>query len=140
MAEFTTESLVRDTFHLHDTVQVPATLFERAIADAHAVLLRYLDPAYDSDPAPDGLVLGETLLAGAHLFNALAAEEAFKQKQVALGTQRIDAGARFKALEAVADDAAMRAWDALEPYLRERPAHSALIATATTPVLGEDAS
>ncbi|MBZ0123734.1 MAG: hypothetical protein K8F31_07585 [Roseovarius sp.] len=140
MPEFTTEALVRDTFHLHDTVQTPPTLLERAIADAHTVLLRHLEPAYDSEPAPDGLVLGETLLAGAHLFNALAAEEAFKQKQVALGTQRIDAGARFKALEAVADDAATRAWDALEPYLREIPSQSVLTATDTTPVLGEDAS
>ena len=68
------------------------------------------------------LVTGETLLAGAYLYRALAAKDAFQQKQMTIGGQRIEAGERFRALMAVAALTEKQAWFLLEPYLTEQAA------------------
>lgn len=134
---FTSETLVRERFQAHDTQAVPQALVLAAIGDAHTELLRHLDPAHGAEPAPDGLVMGETLLAGAHLLHALASGDALAQRRVAIGGQRIEEGQRFAALMAVAARAERRAWETLEPYLRAVPARRILDATETIPVLGE---
>jgi hypothetical protein len=138
MASFTTETRVREKFGLGDGTLVPASLVESAIADAHAQVLRVLNPAFDADPAEEGVAMGETLLAGAHLFRSLASGQAFGQRTLTLGSQRIDDGRRFEALMAVAAGAEAEAWDALAPYLMELPGLEAGEVTATTPILGEE--
>ena len=91
MPSFTTESMVRLRFQLQDTASVPADLVEAAIDDAHAELLARLGPAYAEPPWPQALVLGETLLAGANVYRALAAKDAHDQKHVVVGGQRVEA-------------------------------------------------
>lgn len=138
MANFTTESQVRAKFHLTDTTLVPADWVTASITDAHTELLRYLDPAFASGTPDDALVLGETLLAGAHLYRSLAAKQAFDQKRVSAGGQRIEEADRLDALETIARIAEEQAWHFLEPYLLEHPGRLALEASDSVPVLGED--
>jgi len=138
MAVFTTETRVREKFGLNDVTLVPASLVESAIADAHAQVLRVLDPAFDTNPAEEGVAMGETLLAGAHLFRTLASGQAFGQRQLTLGSQRIDEGRRFETLMAVAAGAEAEAWDALAAYMVGLPSLGAGDITATTPILGEE--
>jgi len=137
MANFTTESEVRLKFQLSDTTLVPSSLITQSIDDAHAELLRYLDPAHDTESPEDGLVLGETLLAGAHLYRSIGSQEAFGQKRGTIGGQRIEEGARFASLMAVATLTWDQAWSLLEPYLTALPARTVAGVTTTTAVLGE---
>lgn len=137
MAVFTTEALVRAKFQLLDEEQVSETLVSVAIEDAHTELLRFLGEAVDTDTPDDGLVLGETLLAGAHLFRSLASKEAFDQKHLGLGSQRIEGGKRFSALSVAARMAEEQAWYTLEPYTAEKAQGVRASATDTTAVLGE---
>jgi len=137
MPEFTTLSRIRDTFHLADTASAPDSLLERALADAHTVLTARLDPDVETDPPEEALVLGETLLAGAHVFRALSAADAAEQRHVAIGTARVQAGRRFDALAALAAFAQEQAWYVLGPYLRQPVPRTLLGASATAPVLGE---
>jgi len=138
MPNFTTEAAVRLKFHWHDTTLTPATLVQAAIDDAHVEVLRYLDPANASGPVADGLALGETVLAGAHVARALAALDAATQKRITLGGQRVEGGARFTSLMSLAEVAEAQAWHLLAPFLRDRPARAEAQTTATAPVLGED--
>ena len=137
MSAFTTESAVRLKFQLTDTTLVPSDLITTSINDAHAELLRYLNPDYDVEPPEDALVQGETLLAGAHLYRSLAAKEAFSQKHVAVGSQRIEPGERFTSLMTIATLTEGLAWYMLEPYVLDQPARALAAATDTTPVIGE---
>ena len=138
MANFTTESEVREKFQLSDTTLVPASLVNASIDDAHTELLRYLDPAYDV-PSPDNaVVMGETLLAGTHLYRSLASKEAFDQRRVTVGAQRIEDGERFRSLMTIASMAADQAWLLLEPYLLDNAPRTVLDANASTLVLGEE--
>ena len=110
MAAFTTESAVRDKFQLTDTTLVPSALVTGSINDAHEIVLRFLDPVFDV-PSPDAeVVLGETLLSGAHLLRSLSSSEAFTQKRLTIGGQRIDVARRFEALNDAADSAEEQAW------------------------------
>ncbi|HIJ74646.1 MAG TPA: hypothetical protein HPP83_11150 [Candidatus Hydrogenedentes bacterium] len=138
MANFTTEAQVREKFQLNDTTLVPSSLIEAGIDDAHDELLRFLDPVFAEGTPDDALVMGETLLAGAHLFRTLASGEAFGQKHVAIGGQRVEEGARFGTLMAVATEAEKQAWYLLEPYLADRPSREVAAATDGTPILGEE--
>ena len=138
MAVFATESDVRLKFQLNDTTLVPSALVTASIEDAHAELLRFLDPAFNTASPDAALVMGETLLAGAHLFRSLASKDAFDQKAVAVGTQRIEAGQRFGALMAMASLTEQNAWYILEPYVLARPSLAPAGVTETTPVLGEE--
>jgi len=136
MANFTNESLVRLRFQASDTTLVSSELVNAAIDDAHAELLRFLDPQFDTGNPEEALVMGETLLAGAHLFHALAAGEAFGQKRVTIGGQRVEESERYDTLTALARTADEQAWYILEPYIEDRPSRSVSDSTDTIPVLG----
>ncbi|HQM47801.1 MAG TPA: hypothetical protein PLJ71_03890 [Candidatus Hydrogenedentes bacterium] len=136
MASFASETMVRLRFQLNDAASVPAELIQAGIDDAHAELLPLLDPAYGEEPYPEALVLGETLLAGAHVYCALAAKDAHDQKSVVVGGQRIEAGERFASLTAVAKTTRAAAWRLLAPFLRDHPPHAPAALTDTAPVLG----
>lgn len=138
MAIFTTETDLREKFQLADTTAVPAALVSRNIADAHTILLRFLDPAFDVPSPDDALVLGETLLAGAYLMRSLASASAFARKKVAVGGQRVEPPGQFEALTERADEAEEEAWRVLEPFLLERPADKLAGATDTQPVIAEE--
>ena len=137
MAGFCTESDVRLRFQLNDTVLVTAELIDACIDDAHGEIERFLDETVDVDPPDAALVTGETLLAGAYLYRALAAKDAYQQKQVTIGGQRLEAGERFRALMAVAALTEKQAWFLLEPYLTAQPARLVIDSTDSMPVLGE---
>ena len=138
MAAFATEADVRLRFQLSDTTLVPSALVTSSIADAHIEVLRLLNPAFNVSPPEGAVVLGEVLLAGAHLFRSLASKDAFDQKQMAIGNQRIDAGRRFSALTVIADLAEKEAWCVLEAYLVDRPFQAPAAATDSIPLLGEE--
>lgn len=138
MANFTTEAAVREKFQLSDSTLVPAALVETSIDDAHGDLLRFLDPVFDAPSPEEALVLGETLLAGAHLLQSLASSVAFVGRRVTVGGQRIEPDGRFEALTTLALESARRAWETLEPYLLATPPVLALLLTDSTPILGED--
>ena len=138
MPNFTTEAEVRLAFQVADTALVTPGLVNQAIANAHAELLQRLDPAFDTDPPDTVLILGETLLSGAHLFRSLAARDAFEQTAIAIGGQRIEPGQRFAALTAMSEQAERLAWQALAPFLKRVPARQLLDATETQPVLGRE--
>jgi len=137
MANFTTEETVRNKFQLTDTTLVPASIVIDSIDEAHAEILRHLDPAFDVSPAAIGLTLGETLLAGACLLRSIAAKDAFEQKEVSIGGQQIAEGSRFESLLALATLTEERAWRTLEPFLIERPARVVASSVDSTPILGE---
>ena len=136
MPAFTTEAAVRLKFQIEDTA-VSAALVEQSIADAHTEVLARLDPATDTENPDDALVLGETLLAGAHLLAALASCDAFTARPIALGGQRVEAGQRFASLLAIAAKARREAWRTLAPYLAAHPPTLAGTATESTAILGD---
>ncbi|HNR29710.1 MAG TPA: hypothetical protein PKI11_02375 [Candidatus Hydrogenedentes bacterium] len=138
MTTFASESDVRGRLQAHDTESVPTGLVTTALEDAHDALLRRLDPQYAEPPAAPGLVIGEALLAGAYLLRALASRDAIEQQRVTIGGQRIEAGDRFAALLAMADQSEKRAWRALEPFLLPMRPRVPLDVTASTPVLGQE--
>ena len=138
MTCFAVEADVRLKFQLSDTTLVSSALITASIEDAHTELLRRLDPAYGAGAPDDALVMGEILLAGAHLFRSLASKDAFEQKQIALGGQRMDAGKRFSALMTMAELSERDAWYLLEPYITDAPARTPMNASDTVAVLGEE--
>ena len=97
MANFATETEVRDKFQLTDTILAPTALITTSIDDAHEEVLRFLDPAYDVPSPEAALVSGEVLLAGAHALRSLASKDAAEQKHVSVGGSRVDSGNRFHA-------------------------------------------
>ncbi|NUM54368.1 MAG: hypothetical protein HUU46_12040 [Candidatus Hydrogenedentes bacterium] len=137
MPNFATESDVRLRFQLNDAALVPADLIEACIDDAHREIERFLDPEVDADPPDQELVTGETLLAGAYLYRALAAKDAFCQRNVTIGGQRIEEGERFRALMAIAALTEKQAWFVLEPYLAAQPVRLVVECTESAPVLGD---
>ena len=138
MANFATEQDVRDKFQLTDTTLVPAALVDGSIDDAHVEVLRRLDPVYDVPSPEEGVVLGETLLAGAHLVRTLASRSAFESKHLSVGGRRIQPGNRVEALTGIGESAELRAWEVLEPFLLPRAGRTVAEVTTTTPVLGEE--
>lgn len=137
MALFATEEDVRLRFQLNDTQVAPAALVLACIDAAHEELVRRLDPVFGVDPVQSAVVVGETLLAGAQVFRALAGKDAADQRQVTIGGQHLDAGRRFDALMATAKASEEKAWYVLEPYLKARPVTLPAAGTDTVAVLGE---
>ena len=138
MASFATEDGVRLKFQLNDSTLVSSDLVNASIDDAHTEILRYLNPVFDTETPESALVLGETALAGGHLFRSLASKDAFDQKQLTIGGQRIESGKRFGALTTLAALVEELAWRFLEPYLRDRSGGTAAGTTDSVPVLGEE--
>ena len=137
MAKFATEEDVRQRFQLNDETQVPPALVEVCIAAAHDEILLRLDPLFSVEPPQSALAVGETLLAGAHVFRALAGKDAADQRQLTIGGQHLEAGRRFDALIETAALTEEKAWYVLEPFLKPRPAIAPADTTDTVPVLGE---
>ena len=138
MANFTTESNVRLKFQLNDTTLVPSSLVVAGIGDAHAELLRFLDPVFGGESPETAMVMGETLLAGAQVFRSLASQDAFGQKRVTVGGQRLEEGSRFQTLMALAAVVEEQAWYLLEPYVLDQPGREIVAATDGAPVWGEE--
>ena len=138
MAIFTSESAVREKFQLTDTTLVPSTLVTTSMDDAHELVLRFLDPVYDVPSPVAAVILGETLLAGAHLLRSLASSEAYSQKKLTIGGQKIDVSKRFEALTEAADVAEQQAWYVLEPYVLAVPGEDMVETTDTMPIIEED--
>lgn len=138
MPVFTNETNAREKFQLTDTTLIPSALVTRNIDDAHTILLRFLDPAFDVPTPDDALVLGETLLAGAYLIRSLASAAAFARKDITIGGQRIEPARRVEALTELADEAEEEAWRTLEPFLALRPADKLAEATDSQPVVEEN--
>ncbi len=136
MATFATEDDVRERLQAHDTETIPSGLVTAMLEDAHEEVLRRFDLAYEETPLPAGLVAGEALLASARLLQALASADAIEQQHLSIGGQRFEAGSRFAALLAMADQAEARAWEMLEPYLLSTLAQRELDVSDSTPVLG----
>lgn len=137
MANFTTEADVREKLQLGDPAEVPDALLTRSIDDAHVLIVRRLDPKKAVDPTDAELVLGETLLAGAHALRSLAAAAARKRRRVTVGGNRIEPSERDQRLHRLADAIESQAWDVLEPFLRWRVRKTILRLTETQVVLGE---
>lgn len=138
MAAYTSEAAVRAKFDLSDTEQVGTALITASIDDAHALLERYLDAGAVETPVQDGLILGETLLAGAEVFRTLASREAFGRKPVQLGSAKIAGDTRLQALRQIAEQAERQAWRVLGPYCLAQPPQRVAEASDSQPVLGED--
>ncbi len=137
MAAFIVENDVRLKFQLEDTTLVPSSLVTKSIDDAHEVVLRNLHSDVDTGSPEAALVAGETLLAGALLLHSLSSNDAFVQKNVSVGGNRVTEGGRFDALRAAASTAEDQAWYLLQPYLVDEPERLLLGVTDTRPVLGE---
>jgi hypothetical protein len=137
MANFTTETKVRDAFQLSNTTRVPSSLVVQSIDDSHIEILRVLDPSVDTGTPEAGLVTAETILAGAHVLRSLSWGHAAEQQHLALGSSRIEEGNRFRELHQAADIAESQAWYMLEPYTKEVAASSMSAATDTVPIVEE---
>ncbi|MCP4640203.1 MAG: hypothetical protein GY851_07215 [bacterium] len=138
MANFTTESQVRMKLQFLDTEIVPADLVAASIDDAHTEILRHLDADVDTGLPEPGMVMGETLLAGAHVFRSLASSDAVAKRRIAIGGQQMEDGTRAETLQALAAKTEAQAWYLLEPCLAAGPPRRVCAATATVPVLGEE--
>ncbi len=139
MATFAVEADVRLRAQLNDTTLVPSNLIELCLTDAHIMLALCVDPVYfNATPPAEGLVRGEALLAAGGVFRSLASKEAFDQKALVIGGQRIEPGQRFGALMSMADALQTEAWSVLEPYVTVRCARTPAAATDTVPILGEE--
>jgi len=136
MPAFTTESLVRLKFQLTNTQDVPATLINDAIEEAHEPIAARLSPGVDGLTPPAALVIGETLLAGARTLRSLAAREAATQRNVVVGGQRVETSTRHAQLALCATLAEEQAWEMLAPFLAPPSNTTCIQATDTTPVLG----
>ena len=138
MANFTTETKVRDAFQLTNTTRVPAELVTQSIDDAHVAIVRVLDPSVDTVTPDAGLITSETILAGANVLRSLSWGHAAEQQHLALGGNRIEEGNRFRELYQAADIAETQAWYMLEPYMKAVSDSSVATVTETVPILEED--
>lgn len=137
MANFTSETLVRDTFQFANVTAVPVALVTQSMDDAHVEILRVLDASVDTGNPDAGLITGETILAGARVLRSLSWGHAADQKHLALGGSRIEEGNRYRELQQAASVAESQAWYMLEPYVREVPSGQQMDTTASVPILEE---
>jgi hypothetical protein len=136
MSTFAAEADIRLRFQWNDTETVPDELVSMCLSEAHAELVRFLDPVYEMAPIEPAIVTGEILLAGARVMRALAARDASEQQDLQVGNQRIRPAGRSDALIAMAVIAEKDAWYLLEPYLMVVPTHAPMKVTDSTPILG----
>lgn len=134
MAAFTSEARVRLVTQVGDTTIATAELVARCIDDAHTLVLAQLDSAVDTGDPDEGLALGETQLAGAHLLRSLAGRAAAQGRSVRVGGQQLETGKQFGALLRLADEIETAAWDTLSPYLMARAVSGSALVTESRPV------
>ena len=120
MANFTDETRVRLKTQLTDTAKVSQDLVTRNIDDAHAEILKRLDPVYDVTPADVNLVRGETLVAGAYLLRSLASGAAFDIKGLRILDETVSETGKHKALVTLADRFEREAWELLADFLLQQ--------------------
>jgi len=139
MANFTDETRVRLKTQLMDTATVSSELVTRSIDDAHAEILKRLDPAYDVTPPDENLVRGETLLAGAYLLRSLASGAAFHIRGLRILDETVSETGKHKALMALGDRFEKEGWEILGEFLlpREGGAHFQSGVTESGEILGE---
>ncbi len=140
MTPFTTVEQVRGKFDLPGEDDLPDAPIEQSIADAHRDVMALIAGAHASPPVDEAIILAETYLAGAHLFRTLAAREAFDQQRVAIGRQRVEEGARFRSLLAIAAAAEAEGWRWLAPFAEAWSSRKLARPTDSKPVLGEKPS
>ncbi len=116
---FTDETLVRNHSGLTDDDAIPSDLVERSIADAHAVIVAELDPAY-AESDDEVLVLAETELATAFLLRTLAGNKAGLGRDLSTMHLRIQELGKAPELRAQADDEEKRAWGRVGKFLKTR--------------------
>ena len=139
MANFTDETRVRLKTQLTDTAKVSSALVTRSIDDAHAEILKRLDPAYDVTPPDENLVRGETLLAGTYLLRSLASGAAFDIKGLRILDETVSETGKHKALTTLGDRLEKEAWEILGPFLvpQEGGAYFQSGVTESEEILGE---
>jgi hypothetical protein len=135
---FTTEEHVRERFLPEGDAQATTNQIACAIDAAHLQIAPALRPDAPLDPPSEAIVLGETLLAGARLFEALAAHDAYDQRRLKVGHAEVREGERFRSLMAAAADAESRAWEVLAPFMAAKEQRVPAAATDSQPVLGEE--
>lgn len=137
MAWFSSEAAVREKFQVADTAVVSLGLVERSLTDAHAAIARRLSLDADTQTPAEGLVLGETLLAGAYVLRSLASKSAAAvPRDVRIGGNQVVTGERFALLMPAAEAAEREAWEALEPFLKPLDGVACAVVSDTLPVLG----
>ncbi len=136
MASVATEEGVRARFQWSEE-DVPESLITLAIEDAHNRLVRALTAESWGETPASGVVLGETLLAGAQVYRLLAAREAFDRRDVRVGGQESVGIGRFEALSRTATALEDEAWAVLEAFTRMHEGRAPMSASDTVPVLGE---
>lgn len=137
MAAFTTENDIRLRLQLNDTTLAPQDFLVQCIEDAHDQVLRWLDENVDPQNPPAALVYGETLVAAAVVFRALASREAAAMRNVKIGEQGINTEKRFAAKMEYAEELERQGWAILSAFLAPRTSPTSLSPSPTTPVLGE---
>ncbi|MCK5557612.1 MAG: hypothetical protein KAJ01_04505 [Candidatus Hydrogenedentes bacterium] len=139
MANFTDEARVRLKTQLTDTAKIPQELVTRSIDDAHAEILKRLDPAYDVTPPDDNLVRGETLLAGAYLLRSLSPGAAFDIKGLRILDETVSETGKYKALMTLAERFDKDAWEVLSDFLLSQQGRADFQSgvTETEEILGE---
>lgn len=137
MAVFSSEAAVREKFQVTDTGLVSSGLVVRSLSDAHEEILRWIDLGVNVQSPPAAVVLGETLLAGAHLLRSLASKSASGFREVRVGGNQVVTGGKAASLLTLSQEAEQAAWEALGPYLRPVSGVDVALATETRAVLGE---
>ena len=98
---------------------------------------RRLDVTKVGSPVDPELVLGETVLAGAHALRSIAVGAARTRKKVTIGGNRVEPSDRDRRLFRLADAIESQAWDVLTPFLLWRARRRILLLTESQLVFGE---
>lgn len=131
---YATEAALRLKFQLTSTTDFPAAFLNDAIAQAHAELLPRLHTVPAPEDAPESLTIGEILLAGARVFQHLAARDAATLRTATIGGQRLDTAPRHAQLALSAARAEEHAWQLLHPHCNA-PKTVKTLTTDSTPIL-----
>ena len=138
MAAFTSEVLVREKFQSTDTSLVTVAAVAAAIDDAHTELIARLDPAYDTVPRRMVSCSGKRSSRARTCCMPWRRAMRLAQRAVTIGGQRVEGGARFAGLMAMARQAERHAWERLSPYLLDIPTQAVARVTDSQPILGEN--
>lgn len=133
MAVFATEAGVRLQTQVDDTSVASSELVTACIDEAHERVLAALDDGVVGETPPEAVTQGETLLAAAGVFRALASRDAAEQVELQIGRQRVGAGQRFASLMSMARRFEKEGHALLAP-------HGALPATACPALAGQSQS
>jgi len=137
MAVFATEAGVRLQTQVDDTSVASSELVTACIDEAHERVLAALDDGVDREAPPEAVTQGETLLAAAGVFRALASRDAAEQVELQIGGQRVGAGQRFASLMSMARRFEKAGHVLLAPHSALPAIDCPILVGKTTSVLGE---